>query len=118
MLLDDESSKLVVLNIHQGLYCCTRLPLGVASAPIVFQRAIDSNLQGISHVICFIDDIFITGTTVVQRDSNLEVLKRLQERSVHHKQENCSFFKDSVVYVGHHISANGVHTTRKRCRQY
>lgn len=58
MLLDEESSELVVINTHQGLYCYTRLPFGVASAPAVFQRAMDSILQGMSHVICFLDDIF------------------------------------------------------------
>ena len=115
MLLDDESSKLVVINTHQGLYRYTRLPFGVASAPAVFQRAMDSILQGMSHVICYIDDILVTGTTVAEHDSNLEeVLKRLQEHGIRLKQEKCSFFKDSVEYLGHRISANGVHTTKEK----
>ena len=115
MLLDNESSKLVVINAHQGLYCYTRLPFGVASAPAVFQRAMDSILQGMSHVICYIDDILVTGTTVAEHDSNLEeVLKRLQEHGIRLKQEKCSFFKDSVEYLGHPISPNGVHTTREK----
>ena len=54
MLLDDESAKLVTLNTHRGLYKCTRLPFGVASAPAVFQRAMDSILQGIPYVACYI----------------------------------------------------------------
>ena len=76
MLLDEESSKLIVINTHQGLYRYTRLPFGVASAPAVFQRAMDSILQGMSHVICYIDDILITGATISEHDNNLEeVLK-------------------------------------------
>ena len=78
MLLDKESSKLVVINTHQGLYRYTRLPFGVALAPAVFQRAMDSILQGMSHVICYIDDILIAGATISEHDNNLEeVLKRL-----------------------------------------
>ncbi len=51
MLLDDESAKLVTVNIHQGLYEYTRLPFGVASAPAMFQRAMDTILRGIPQVI-------------------------------------------------------------------
>ena len=117
MVLDEESSKLVVINTQQGLYRYTRLPFGVASAPAVFQRAMDSILQGMSHVICFIDDILVTGITEVEHDNNLEeVLRRLQEHGVRLKREKCSFYQESVQYLGHHISAEGVHTTKDKTR--
>ena len=68
-----------------------------------------------SHVICYIDDILITGTTAAEHDNNLEeVLKRLQEHGVCLKQEKCSFFKESVKYLGHCNSADGVHTTKEK----
>ena len=44
MLLDEDSSKLVVINTQQGLYRYTRLPIGVTSASAVFQKAMDSIL--------------------------------------------------------------------------
>ena len=61
--LDEESMKYVTINTHRGLYRCTRLPFGVASAPALFQKLMDSVLQGIQHVICYIDDILVTGST-------------------------------------------------------
>ena len=70
-----------------------------------------------SHVICFIDDILITGVTKVEHDNNLkEVLGRLQEHGVQLKKEKCSFYQESVQYLGHHISAEGVHTTKDKTR--
>ena len=42
--LDEESQNLVVINTHKGLFCSTRLPFGIASAPGVFQQTIDTML--------------------------------------------------------------------------
>ncbi|XP_055350040.1 uncharacterized protein K02A2.6-like [Paramacrobiotus metropolitanus] len=44
--VDDESSKLLVINTHKGLFKYNRLPFGVASAPSIFQQLIESILQG------------------------------------------------------------------------
>ena len=57
-LLDNESSKLVTINTHQGLCECCRLPFGLASAPTIFKHAMDLKIQ---FVICYLDDILITG---------------------------------------------------------
>ena len=53
MGLDEQSMKLVTINTHRGLYEYTHLPFGVASAPAVFQQAMDTILQGIPMVICY-----------------------------------------------------------------
>ena len=69
------------------------------------------------HVICYIDDILITGCTEEEHLSNLEeVLRRLQEHGVRLKRNKCQFFQSSVDYLGHHIDADGVHTTRSKVR--
>ena len=112
MLLDKESAKLVTINTHQGLYECNRLPFGVASAPAVFQRAMDTVLQGIPFVICYLDDILVTGRLDEEHRKNLEeVLSRLQRHGIRLKKEKCRFFSKSVEYLGHVINAEGVHTS-------
>ena len=45
LVLEEESCELVVINTHIGLFSYTRLPFGVASAPALFQRAMDSILM-------------------------------------------------------------------------
>ena len=119
MLLDDESAKLVTLNTHKGLYKCTRLPFGVASAPAVFQRVMDLILQGIPHVVCYmyIDDILITGTSEAEHRRNLEVvLLRLQENGLRLQCNKCHFFQRSVEFLGHVFDAEGVHTSTKKVK--
>lgn len=115
--LDDQSKKLVTVNTHQGLYSYTRLPFGVASAPAVFQRTMESILQGIDGVACYIDDIIITGKSAKEHLDHLEdVLKRLAEHGVHAKKDKCRFFQDSVEFLGHKIDAEGIHATPDKLR--
>ena len=117
MLLDDESTKLVTLNTHKGLYECTRLPFGVASAPAVFQRAMDTILQGIPYVVCYIDDILVTGTSEADHLEHLEeVLRRLQENGLRLQLNKCQFFQASVEFLGYVINAEGVHTSSKKVK--
>ena len=112
LLLDNQSKKLVTINTHQGLYSYNRLPFGAASAPAVFQRTMESILQGIDGVACYIDDIIITGKSTKERLDHLEeVLKRLSEHGVKTKKDKCRFFEDSVEFLGHMIDAKGIHTT-------
>ena len=61
MALDKQSRELVTINTHKGLYCYTRLPFGVASAPAIFQKTTDTVLQGLPKVICYLDYILVTG---------------------------------------------------------
>lgn len=76
LLLDEESSKLVTISTHKGLYEYTRLPFGAASAPAVFQQAMDTILQGVPRVFCYLDDILITGCTEIDHLRTLLVSYR------------------------------------------
>ena len=79
MLFDEESRQYVTINTHLGLYLYTRLPFGVASAPAMFQKAMDMILQGLPGVIRYTDDILVLGTSEEEQLSRLEeVLKRLK----------------------------------------
>ena len=112
LCLDEESQGLTTVNTHKGLYKYTRLPFGVASAPAMFQQVMDTVLQGLPNVICYLDDVLVTGSTVEEHLSNLEgVLKRLQQHNIRAKKSKCFFLCDSTEYLGHRIDAKGLHTT-------
>ena len=110
MELDNESKQYLIINTHRGLYQYQRLPYGVASAPAIWQRSMDQVLQGISGVQCYLDDIIITGKTNSEHLSTLDkVLQRLEENGLKVNKEKCKFLQDSVEYLGHVISATGLH---------
>ena len=76
--LDKDSQELVTINTHKGLFRYHRLPFGVSSAPAIFQRTIESILQGLKCVSIYIDDILVTGTTVEDHLENVYQLPWLQ----------------------------------------
>ncbi len=67
------------INTHKGLYRYNRLVFGVASAPALWQRAMDQVLQGCPGTQCYLDDIIVTGDSDNSHLENLaRVLKRLE----------------------------------------
>ena len=110
LLLDKESQQYLTVNTHQGLYRYKRLTFGVASAPAIFQRVMDTMLQGIPNVVCYLDDILVTGATIEAHLDNLEaVLHRLQQHGVRMNKEKSVFLAKKVTYLGHVIDAEGLH---------
>ena len=78
--LEESSRKYLAVNTHRGLYQYTRLPYGVASAPAQFKKVMDTVLQGLPGVSCYIDDILITGATVEHLQHLKQFLKITETR--------------------------------------
>ena len=110
ILLDEDSKKYVTINTHKGLYQYSRLPFGVSSAPAIFQRTMEGILRGIPNVSVYIDDILVTGASDEDHLKTLgEVLTRLKAAGVKLKKNKCAFMLSRVEYLGHFISAEGLH---------
>ena len=115
--LSDESKQYVVINTHSGLFQYNRLPFGVSSAPAIFQRSMETLLQGIKGVSVSIDDILISAATHKEHLQILEeVLKRLTEANLRLNRSKCFFLKPHLEHVGHIIDAQGRHPTEEKTR--
>ena len=66
--VDSESAKKLTLITHKGLFNVTRLPFGVSTAPMIFQKIMESAVRGIPGVAVYIDDVIITGQTEEEHD--------------------------------------------------
>ena len=118
MKLDEKSTSYVTINTHQGLYRYTRLPFGVASAPAMFQKLMDVVLQGVPGVICYIDDILVSGKDEASHMKSLEeVFRRLEKQGFRLKKEKCEFLMSSVEYLGHQIGIRALYTQQGGCHQ-
>ena len=110
--LADNSKPLVTITTRKGLFQYNRLPYGVASAPVIHQRAMDGLLRDIPGVLCYQDDIFITGK---DQDDHLRthhaVLSKLQGHRLRLNKDKCTLLQTSIVYLGHRIDKDGIHPT-------
>ena len=98
------------------MYRYKRLPYGVASAPAIFQKFMDSTLQGIPNVTCYIDDILVTGSTHAEHLGNLrEVFRRLKQRGLRIMKSKCSFMQSSE-YLGHIVNSKGLHANPEKIK--
>ena len=115
--LAEASQPLATVNTHKGLYHYLRLLFGISSAPAIFQRTMETLLQGLPHVCVYLDDILITGHSQQDHLRNLEaVLKQLEEAGMHLKKETCAFLLPEVEYLGHKISKEGLQPTETKVR--
>ena len=116
--LSPTSQELVTINTHRGLYQYTRLPFGVASAPAIFQKVMDTVLQGLPKVMCYLDDILISASTPEEHLDNVkQVLQRLKQYGIRARKTKCAFMCTAVEYLGHRIDSKGLHTLESKVRE-
>ena len=90
--------------------------MGLANAPATFQRAMDQVLGGLKFVcvLIYIDDAIIFSSTWEQHLRDLEaVFHRLTEYSLFVKPNKCSFGANSLLYLGHVVTADGLKPSDK-----
>ncbi|XP_048579360.1 uncharacterized protein K02A2.6 [Nematostella vectensis] len=110
--LDDSAKQFTTLTTHKGLYAYNRLPFGVASSAAIFQRQMDRIFKDLPQVLCYQDDILVTGRDSEEHLTNLEeVLRRLHANGLTAQREKCEFMQPSLKYLGHVIDKDGIHPT-------
>ena len=117
MKVEAESQGYLTITTHMGLFRYQRLPFGIASAPAIWQKAMSIVLQGCKGVVCYLDDILVTGPTREENVLNLQsVLSRLQKFGLRLNGAKCRFFQTSVEYLGHLVTPSGISPTQERVK--
>ncbi|XP_044175358.1 uncharacterized protein K02A2.6-like [Acropora millepora] len=115
MEVAEECRLLLTVNTHQGLYQYKRLVYGIASAPALWQKAVDQVLQGIPDTQCYIDDIIVTGKNDQEHCENLDkVMTCLENAGLKLNKTKCDFMKDEIEYCGHVINKDGLCKSQKK----
>ncbi|KAL9974005.1 hypothetical protein ACROYT_G020533 [Oculina patagonica] len=80
---DEESSKLLTFNTPFGRYRYLRMPMGIKSAPEVYQCRMEQVFEGLTGVKVIMDDIISHGSSKEDHDTHLRaVLQRARDNNL------------------------------------
>ncbi|XP_036343688.1 uncharacterized protein K02A2.6-like, partial [Rhagoletis pomonella] len=116
--LDEVSKKLTTISTPKGLFQYTRLIYGLASAPAIFQKIMESLLMNLQGTVVFLDDILITAPNRKTHIERVEkVLQVLEKSGFKLALNKCEFFAKEITYLGHVIDTHGLHTNPDKVKE-
>jgi hypothetical protein len=106
-----EDVHKTAFRTHLGHYEFLVMPFGLCNAPSTFQNTVNTLFQQYlrQFVIVFFDDILVYSKTWEEHISHLEtVFTCLLDNNFFLKDSKCTFAQESISYLGHVVSVNGV----------
>lgn len=113
--LDEESREMTTVTTHRGAMRMNRLPYGISTCGAQFQAIMDQVLDGLSGVVCYLDDVLIGADNDRELMDRLDrVLERLKDNGVRLKKEKCQFGVREVMYLGWRLSEAGLRPVQEK----
>ena len=102
--VEENSSKLLCINTHRGLYKFDRLVFGIKVAPAIFQQVMDTMLGGFNFTFAYLDDIVISSKTKELHGEHLnKVFAQIRGFGFKVKEAKCDFCMNKIKYLGNII---------------
>jgi hypothetical protein len=101
----------IAFSTRYGLYEYLVMSFGLTNAPAYFMYLMNSVFMPEldKFIVVFIDDILIYSKTEEDHADHLRVvLQRLRDHRLYAKFSKCEFWLDSVKFLGHTISSEGI----------
>uniref|UniRef100_A0A453IXZ7 Reverse transcriptase domain-containing protein n=1 Tax=Aegilops tauschii subsp. strangulata TaxID=200361 RepID=A0A453IXZ7_AEGTS len=109
----EEDEHKTAFKTHHGYFQFRVMPFGLTNAPVTFQCLMNAifGKHVRKFVIIFLDDILVFSGTLEEHVEHLwQVFELLRQHELFVKASKCSFAQDSIEYLGHIISKEGVAT--------
>ena len=109
--ISQKSRQYTAWRCHLGLFQFRRLPMGLKNSPQMFQRLMETVLQGMTFKFCliYLDDIIVYSKNFSDHVQHLkQVFDRLRESGLKLHPTKCSFAQTEIKYLGHIVSSEGI----------
>ncbi len=107
----EDSIEKTAFTTRYGSFEFLVMPFGLTNAPAVFMSLMNTELHDMldKFVIVYIDDILVYSKTEQEHEQHLrQLFIRLRERKLYAKPSKCELFKQSIPFLGHIISGDGI----------
>ena len=100
ILVEEESSKLLCINTHCGLYKFKCLPFMVKVMLAIFQQVMDTILSGLDFSVAYLDEILMNSKSVVEHKDHVhKVFAKIQDYGFKIKKTKCDFFHVIIIII-------------------
>ena len=91
--------------------------MGLLGCLATFQRLVEAVMHGIQNVLVYIDDLILHAKTHEEHLTTLDnVLRRLVAHNLKCKLEKCVFGSKDVMYLGFHLTEEGIKPGKDKLR--
>jgi hypothetical protein len=106
-------------SCHKGHYQFTKMPFGLNNVPATYQHCMDYILVGLKGRDClaYLDDLICYSATMDEHVHKLRrIFERLEQADFKIQPDKCVFAIDSIKYLGHIVTKDGVKPDPKKVR--
>ena len=112
-----ESQQYTAFTVgNLGFYKFTHMPFGLCNAPTTFQDLMQNTLGelNLTYCIIYLDDMIVFGHMEKEHLECLHVMfKWFHKFNLKLKPSKCSFFQSEITYLMHHVSHEGIHSSKE-----
>ena len=113
-LTESSAAKTVVLS-PWGTFKFVKLAMGLRNAAQSFQKMMDSILNNMEGIFCYLDDVLVYSKTEAEhREIVEELFKRLNDNGLTISLKKCEFNRPALTFLGYHVTGNGIRPLPKK----
>ncbi|CAD5126239.1 DgyrCDS14407 [Dimorphilus gyrociliatus] len=118
--IKEEDKEKTAFITPFGLFEFNQMPFGLANAPLHFSYIMTNFvINGLENFcINYMDDIIVFTKTLEEHYIALQkLIERIKEKDFRIKPSKCAFLQESVQFLGHKITQNGIETDPEKIQK-